>query len=178
MAVVCVSIATNQTENRGNIYIAGNTRMCKITVLPQRQISCINFPTDSDIWLYQGDLLLTKDQRSGIEASSNPNDPYAPMYAFVKSEDALWPNGILYYVLDDSLNGIHVAIYIHHLIISYTTDTLVVRVYFSHNFRRKIHVSVVHHATLSRSCRSGTKYNSGCYGGLYNLHLHQVSTAH
>ena len=116
MAVVCVSRATNQTENLGNISIVGNMRMriihIDITVLPQRQLNCINFPTDSDIWLYQGDLLLTKDQRSAIEALSNPNDPYAPMYAFVKSENALWSNGILYYVLDDSLNGIHVCTFI------------------------------------------------------------------
>ena len=116
MAVVCVSRATNQTENLGNISIVGNVRMhiihIEITVLPQRQLNCTNFPTDSDIWLYQGDLLLTKDQRSAIEALSNPNDPYAPMYAFVKSENALWSNGILYYVLDDSLNGIHVYTFI------------------------------------------------------------------
>ena len=44
---------------------------------------------------------------------SNPNDPFAPMHAVQKNEDSLWPDGILYYVLDSSLNGT----YIHHLLV-------------------------------------------------------------
>ena len=61
-----------------------------------------------------------------MEAMSNPNDPFAPMHAVVKNEDSLWSNGILYYVLDSSLNGT----YIHQLIISLYNSIFCVNVIY------------------------------------------------
>ena len=51
-----------------------------------------------------GDIVLTPEQQATLEATSNPNDPFAPQNAVVRNERALWPNGRVPYVLDGSLN--------------------------------------------------------------------------
>lgn len=55
---------------------------------------------------YEGDVILTEEQRLAMEAFSNPNDHFAPMHAVVRSENSKWPNGIVYYVYDSSISGI------------------------------------------------------------------------
>ena len=51
----------------------------------------------------EGDILLTPEQETTLEAFSNPSDPFGPQNAVVLRERSLWPNGKIYYVLDSSL---------------------------------------------------------------------------
>ena len=55
------------------------------------------------IHLFGGDIVLTPEQRSTLEATSNQNDPFAPQNAVVRNDQYLWTDGIVYYDLDDSL---------------------------------------------------------------------------
>lgn len=55
--------------------------------------------------MYDGDIILTDAQQSTLEATSNPNDPLAPQSAVVLNQRSLWPNGVVPYILDGSLNS-------------------------------------------------------------------------
>lgn len=48
-----------------------------------------------------GDIVLTPEQQGTLEATSNPNDPFAPQNAVVTMERSLWPNGVVPYVIDN-----------------------------------------------------------------------------
>ena len=58
----------------------------------------------SSIHLYGGDIVLTPEQQATLEATSNPNDPFAPQNAVVRNSRSLWTGGIMPYVLDSSLS--------------------------------------------------------------------------
>lgn len=53
--------------------------------------------------LQEGDILLTPEQQATLEATSNPNDPFAPQQAVVRNPRSLWPNAVVPYVIDGSL---------------------------------------------------------------------------
>ena len=48
--------------------------------------------------------MLTPEQQSTMEATSNQNDPFAPQNAVVRNEQFLWTDGIVYYILDSGLS--------------------------------------------------------------------------
>ena len=58
----------------------------------------------STVHLYGGDIVLTPEQQATLEATSNPNDPFAPQNAVVRNTRSLWPSGMVPYVLDSSLS--------------------------------------------------------------------------
>ena len=60
--------------------------------------------------MYQGDILLTNEQRASIEATSNPNDPFSPQQAVVRNTRSLWPNAVVPYIIDGSL-GIAIIVW-------------------------------------------------------------------
>ena len=64
---------------------------------------CYHF-TGLEAHLYGGDIVLTPEQQATLEATSNQNDPFSPQNAVVRDQQFLWRNGIVYYVLDDSLS--------------------------------------------------------------------------
>jgi len=47
--------------------------------------------------------MLTPEQQATLEATSNPNDPFAPQNAVVRNTRSLWQDGRVPYVLDSSL---------------------------------------------------------------------------
>ena len=53
----------------------------------------------TDLHLYGGDIVLTPEQQATLEATSNPNDPFAPLNAVVRDTRSLWPNGRVPYEL-------------------------------------------------------------------------------
>lgn len=55
--------------------------------------------------MYQGDIMLTESQRSTLEATSNPNDPFSPQQAVVRNKRSLWPNAVVPYVIDGTLGN-------------------------------------------------------------------------
>ena len=60
--------------------------------------------TDLQAHMYGGDIILTPEQQSTLEATSNENNPFSPQNAVVKNEQLLWPNGVVYYDLDIDLS--------------------------------------------------------------------------
>ena len=62
---------------------------------------------DLNVQLFEGDVILTREQQLTMEASSNPNDPFAPTHAVVNTVSSQWPNATVYYVYDDSITGKH-----------------------------------------------------------------------
>ncbi len=54
---------------------------------------------------YQGDIKLTREQQYTLEATSNPSDIKSPQKAIFRSSRNLWPNGVVPYLLDRSLNS-------------------------------------------------------------------------
>ncbi len=50
--------------------------------------------------LYQGDILLTREQQSTLEDTSNPDDPYGPQRAVVRRTRSVWLDGRVPYVID------------------------------------------------------------------------------
>lgn len=54
--------------------------------------------------MYGGDIALTPEQQATLEATSNQNSPFSIQNAVVRSEQYLWKQGIVYYILDDSLS--------------------------------------------------------------------------
>ncbi len=54
--------------------------------------------------MYGGDIVLTPEQQSVLEATSNENDPFSPQNAVVRNDRSLWPNGVIYYTLDSTLS--------------------------------------------------------------------------
>ena len=53
--------------------------------------------------MYQGDIVLTPEQQSTLEATSNPSDPFSPQQAVVRNARSLWPSAAVPYILDASL---------------------------------------------------------------------------
>ena len=56
-------------------------------------------------YMYQGDIVLTREQQATLEANSNTHDPFSPQDAVVKSKRSLWPNAVVPYVIDRSLGN-------------------------------------------------------------------------
>ncbi len=54
--------------------------------------------------MYGGDIVLTPEQQSMLEATSNKKDPFSPQNAVVRNEQLLWPDGVIYYTFDSSLS--------------------------------------------------------------------------
>lgn len=57
----------------------------------------------------EGDIVLTSEQEASFEATSNPSDPFSPQNAVVRNQRSLWPQGIVPYILDSSLNSESIA---------------------------------------------------------------------
>lgn len=55
--------------------------------------------------LFGGDIKLTPEQQATLEATANPNDPFSPQDAVVRNQRSLWPNGVMPYVIDNSLSS-------------------------------------------------------------------------
>ncbi len=55
--------------------------------------------------MFEGDVLLTPEQQATLEATSNPNDPFAPQNAVVSMERQKWRDGTVPYILHSSLNS-------------------------------------------------------------------------
>ncbi len=55
--------------------------------------------------MFEGDVLLTPEQQATLEATSNPNDPFAPQNAVVSMERQIWRDGMVPYILHNSLNS-------------------------------------------------------------------------
>ena len=53
--------------------------------------------------MYEGDIVLTPEQQSTLEATSNPSDPFSPQQAVVRNTRSLWPNAVVPYIVDGSL---------------------------------------------------------------------------
>lgn len=60
-------------------------------------------PTDYSLHMYGGDIALTPEQQATLEATSNQISPFSIQNAVVRSEQFLWKDGIVYYILDDTL---------------------------------------------------------------------------
>lgn len=57
-----------------------------------------------DVHMYGGDIILTPEQQSLLEATANEKDPFSPQNAVVRNEQLLWPNATIHYILDDTLS--------------------------------------------------------------------------
>ena len=57
--------------------------------------------------LYEGDIMLTREQQHTLEASSNPHNPFSPQRAVVRNMRNLWPRPVVPYVIDASLGMTH-----------------------------------------------------------------------
>ena len=57
--------------------------------------------------LFEEDIVLLREQEESIElnAQNNPNDENAPESLVVRNPRSLWPNGVVVYRLDPSLNS-------------------------------------------------------------------------
>ena len=53
-----------------------------------------------------GDIMLTAEQQATMEATANPNDPFAPQSAVVRNERSLWVDARVPYILDNSLGTV------------------------------------------------------------------------
>ena len=58
----------------------------------------------TDRHYFGGDIILTPEQQATLEATSNPNDPFSPQNAVVRSTRSLWPSGRVPYIFDGSLS--------------------------------------------------------------------------
>ena len=102
LLATCMCIATllrggsAQTDtNQGKTQTRALLRECYISLFPN---------LGSSVHLYGGDIVLTPEQQATLEATSNPNDPFAPQNAVVRNSRSLWTNGIVPFVLDGSLS--------------------------------------------------------------------------
>lgn len=63
----------------------------------------VNAQTDTEGGMYEGDIMLTPEQQSTLEATANPNDPFSPQQAVVRNPRSLWSNAVVPYIIDSSL---------------------------------------------------------------------------
>ena len=72
-------------------------------LLAALQLVAVSAQADTEGGMYEGDIMLTPEQQSTLEATANPNDPFSPQQAVVRNPRALWPNAVVPYIIDSSL---------------------------------------------------------------------------
>jgi hypothetical protein len=66
-------------------------------------LATVSAQNDTEGGMYQGDIMLTPEQQSTLEATANPNDPFSPQQAVVRNPRSLWANAVVPYIIDSSL---------------------------------------------------------------------------
>lgn len=70
-------------------------------------IGCILSPAGYEgLQYYGGDIKLTVEQQTTLEALSNPDDKESPQLAVVRSTRSLWPRGKVPFIIHNSLGEV------------------------------------------------------------------------
>ena len=65
---------------------------------------------DLPVHLFGGDIVLTPEQQTTMEATSNPSNPFSPQNAVITNDQLLWSGGLVYYTFDGSLSELALSI--------------------------------------------------------------------